>query len=192
MKYYRLNKDWYPFKEGDKFEYDDKGDGRCTLVSNDAVSACIPSNYLDELPGSSWKPEDGECYFYINDTGDYRTTLYYESSNYDKGRRSIGNYFKTREDAEAAANWLKARHNLIESGAVFMNASDADEGGAYYNVTIDKDSRELMVRQVYSLDNYVSDRALYFDDCESAKISIKEHKENWLIYLGVNENNDED
>lgn len=187
MKYYRLNKDWEPFKEGDKFKYDDERDGQCTLVSNDAVSACIPSDYLDELPGLSWEPKDGENYYHMNDSGNSRINTYYESSDYDRNRRSIGNFFKTREDAEAAIAWLKARQRLIESGARFINSRDAGTDRECFIVYFDVSGEKLTIEDILLNEHSVYQKRLYFDDRQLADRSIKEHRNDWLTYLGVNE-----
>jgi hypothetical protein len=191
---YKLKEDWSSFKAGEKFTASSYGN-LYQLVNDDGeladgklVLAKIQPDLLDKVgDGDYWKPKAHEHYYFIDDAGDVDVDTFCLTTNYDNNRFALGNCFKTKEDAQAMVAWLKARQRLIESGAIFMNASDADKGSAYYNVTFDKDSCELMARQVYSLDNYVADRALYFDDCESAKISIKEHKDDWLIYLGVKE-----
>lgn len=69
--------------------------------------------HIDELKdwkkkGERWKPEIGEKYFFIygGDHDIIETT--WEDYGADKERWNIGNYFRTQEEAEAAAEKSKA------------------------------------------------------------------------------------
>lgn len=71
MKYYRLNKDWQPFDEGDEFIKAEDGDDMYTLKINTGVLVRIPTDLLDEVDdGGYWKPESDETYYYMDEDGD--------------------------------------------------------------------------------------------------------------------------
>ena len=198
MTIYKLKEDWSSFKAGEKFTASSYGnlyqlvddDGK--LADGKLVLAKIQPDLLTVIGGGyAWRPNEDGAYHYIDGDGVVLNEEYYiEDDHTDKGRLAIGNCFKTAQEANSMCDWLKTRQRLIESGAVFMNASDANKGDAYYNVTFDKDSCELMVRQVYGFANYVADRALYFTSCDDAKRSVDEHRSDWLTYLGVREKSD--
>ena len=82
-------------------------------------------------------------------------------------------------------DWLKARHNLIESGARFINSRDINASENCFNVYFSVNEGELMVNDVFLGKNVVFSRELCFDDEQLAERSIEEHKDDWLTYLGV-------
>ena len=51
-------------------------------------------------------PQDGNEYFFIRSTG-YVTSTYYDNNQKDNDRREFGNFFRTREEAEAALERVK-------------------------------------------------------------------------------------
>ena len=48
-----------------------------------------------------------------------------------------------------------------------------------------------MIEDAYVGENTVSDKRLYFDDRQLADRSIKERKDDWLTYLGVKKDGDD-
>lgn len=53
-----------------------------------------------------WKPKDGEGYYYIFSDGIVHLSTWF-NDKVDNSRFSIGNYFKTKEEAEAMAKKIK-------------------------------------------------------------------------------------
>ena len=60
----------------------------------------------------------------------------------------------------------------------------------YFAVYLDGYST-LQVSECYLRKNIVVEKSLCFSNRELAKQSIKEHKDDWLTYLGVKEKNDD-
>ena len=192
MKYYRLNKDWEPFDEGDEFIKAEDGDGMYTLKTNAGVLAKIPTDLLDEVDdGGYWKPESDETYYYMDEDGDIYSSEFDRTRAYCLKNLSLGDCFRTEDDTQAVVDWLKARQRLIESGARFINSQNIDADGNYSSVYFDVSEKELTLNNVFLSKRTVFDKKLYFDDEQLARKSVKEHKYDWLTYLGVKEKNDD-
>ena len=193
MKYYRLNKDWEPFDEGAEFIETEDGGDVYALKINTGVLAKIPKDLLDEIGDSDgcWKPAAYEYYYFMDDEGIVGRASFCPGVSYDRNRLLLGNCFKTREEAQAVVDWLKARHNLIESGARFVNSRDINASKNRFNVYFSVNEGKLMVNDVFLGEYVVFSRELYFDDKQLAERSIEEHKDDWLTYLGVKEKSDE-
>lgn len=195
MKYYRLNKDWAPFEEGTIFIKAEDGGDMYTLKINTGVSAKIPKDLLDEIgdSGGYWRPAAYEYYYSMDDEGFVVRASFCPSVGYDNNRLALGNCFKTKEDAQAMVDWLKAKQRLIESGARFVNSSDVtvNDGKWFYTVYFTMNNSKLIVDDAYFSKDVVRDKVMCFDDRGVALKSIEEHKDDWLTYLGVKEKNDE-
>jgi hypothetical protein len=194
MKTYRLNENWSSFSVGDRFKLSTRGNGDLfQLINNsgDYVLAKIPTDLLDEVDYDIWKPKDGETYYYCDEDGEVLSSEFYDGYAPHVPRCSLGNCFKTEEDAQAMVDWFRARHNLVESGARFINSRDINASENCFNVYFSVNERELMVNDVFLGKNVVFSRELCFDDKQLAERSIEEHKDDWLTYLGVKEKNDE-
>lgn len=61
------------------------------------------------LVKKKWQPKDNDEYYYIDDTLEVTERTYYDSPelSYDSDRVKIGNYFKTKEEAEAMVEKMK-------------------------------------------------------------------------------------
>ena len=83
----------------------------------------------------------------------------------------IGNYFKTKEEAERHIEWQKARAILLEDttkNGMFNVCHNSVEG-----------FKVLKTADVWS--------EMMFKTEEDAKQSLKAHEKEWKIYLGVEE-----
>ena len=200
MIIYKLNEDWSSFKAGDKFATSSYGnlyqlvndDGK--LADGKLVLAKIQPDLLTVVDsGHVWRPNEEGAYHYIDSDGVVLNEEYYVKNDHtDKGRLAIGNCFKTTQEANSMRDWLKARQNLINSGARFINTIDVVFSQSYYSVYYVIDRGDLVIEYAYVGENTVGDKRLYFNDRQLADRSIKERRDDWLTYLGVKEKSDED
>lgn len=188
MRTYVLNRDWAPFSKGDVFNKSDDNGPLYAPINNTDILAKIPDEYLDQQ-SYAWRPDEYETYHYIDNDARVYSSEYWQSSDIDNCRLSIGNCFETEKEAEDMCNWLEARRNLIDSGAKFTN----DTGSAHYSVRYCKPlSRLEAYRASSGYDDYIRDKVLCFDSEQMALDSIEYHKEDWLVYLGINEKSGEE
>lgn len=193
MKYYRLNKDWQPFDEGDEFIKAEDGGDTYTLKINTSVLAKIPKDLLDEIgdSGGYWRPAAYEHYYSMDDEGFVGRASFCPGIDYDNNRLALGNCFKTKEDAQVMVGWLRARQRLIESGARFINSRDVGADRECFIVYFDVSGEKLTIEDILLNEHSAYQKRLYFNDRQLAQKSIEEHKDDWLTYLGVKENNDD-
>lgn len=191
MTVYRLKEDWGPFDKGTQFI--DSNDDAYALKENANVTAEIPADLLEVIGKERWKPREHRDYYYIECNGDISTTSFYPEVESDKNRLAIGNCFRIEEDALETVKWLKARQRLIDNGAEFMNGVGVDgEDIAYYGVAFDKIRGRLHTIKCYSIGDDVFEKKLYFLNEDVAEKSIRNYRSDWLTYLGVKEDIDED
>lgn len=114
-----------------------------------------------------WKPEKDEAYFYIISTGEVARDVS-ENSASDETSFSIGNYFRTAEEAEFAVERLKVLHELRQYANGFHPVKDR-EGGfvlAYYYR-----SQEIEIVDGDGVEYLFAD--IYFETREIAQAAIK-------------------
>ena len=195
MKTYKLNRDWAMFSEGELFKKGDDGCALYTLASNGNILAKIPADLLGEVGNDDhWKPKAHERYYFIDDAGDVDVDTFCSDTNYDNNRLAIGNCFRIEEDALEMVKWLKTRQRLIESGARFVNSSDVtvNDSKRFYTVYLTMNDTKLRVDDAYFSKDVVRDKVMCFDDRGVALKSIEEHRDDWLTYLGVGEEDGDD
>lgn len=193
MIVYKLKEAWSSFKAGEKFTTSSY-DNLYQLVNDDGklVLAKIPTELLDVVSdGGYWKPKAHERYCFIDDGGAVDSDTFDPDMIYDNDRLLIGNCFRIEKDARAMVAWLKAKQQLIESGARFINLTNADDKDSYYRVIFDKSDDKLKTTGVGIYGTIVYEKKLVFSSRELAEQSIEEHKEDWLTYLGVKEKSDD-
>ena len=191
MIVYRLKEDWESFDKG--AEFISNGNDTYVLKVNTKVTAEIPTDLLEVVANKRWRPEKGDYYHFAFSDGDISADTFYPNNSTDEDRLSMGNCFRTEEEALSMVEWLKARQRLIDSGAEFINSVGVDdEDVAYYGVAFDKIMGKLHTIKCYSIGNDVFDKRLYFLNEDVAEKSIKDYRSDWLTYLGVKEKNDED
>lgn len=188
---YRLKEDWDPFDKGAEFTYDE--DGTYMLKVNDKVMAEIPTDLLEVVNNKRWRPGRGDDYCFTFSDGDIGIATFCPNDDNNDGRLSIGNCFRTKEEALSMVKWLKARQRLINSGAEFINSAGVDdEDIAYYGVAFDKTKGKLHTIKCYSIGDDVFEKRLYFLNEDAAEKSIKNYRSDWLTYLGVGEEGGDD
>ena len=190
MAVFRLEEDWSPFNGGTEFI--EEGSGIYALRTNPNVRAKIPADLLTMVSsGDYWRPINGRKFYYIDEYGDVSCDIFdLTVDELDGVKLSLGNCFNTEENAQAVVDWFKARHNLIESGAMFINALDVDSDETKcFEAYLDGEGM-LLVSEYYLRKSAVVGRSLCFFNVELARQSIKEHRDDWLTYLGVKEKSD--
>ena len=190
MKRYKLKRDLPTFKAGEIFYISETGN---LLRESDNVPAYSWST-IDKFPNiltdwfeevnelTRWKPEENHVYYYVNDDSYVSADVWYDRYNTDHDRFDIGNCFQTKEEAERAAEYLKALA-VVRGDATTKFARDRNNFYVYYDII----SNHLAVGvSFYDLENGIFGLP-YFATTEGAKRSIKEHKNEWLTIFGVKE-----
>lgn len=106
----------------------------------------------DSLAGlnAEWEDyEEQKGYWYINEFGTATEITHTRENIYDKSRKNFGNYFETKEEAEKAAEKLKAWKRLKDKGFRFDNW-DLDADDEDVNVLLRSD--KYKGNQVYALE----------------------------------------
>ena len=141
-------------------------------------------NYEDcEAPKlEKWEPEWGDEYYRVTEHG-VIVKEGWGNNCLDDGAREIGNVFRTKEEAEKAVEWLKARKVLYDDAKGFKpdwGNSDEEKWAVYY------DARYGGLHTDWCQE--IVDRpGPYFATEEDVKTSIKTHEKEWKVYLGVEE-----
>lgn len=201
MKRYKLLKDLPTFKAGDLFYISehgalvhDGGDVGVTAYARRTLDMFpnILTEWFEEVQEEStnsvhWKPEKGDNYFYIvhsyNPLNNEVLVSTWIDDGHDKTHYLLGNIYRSHEEAEKARNRELAEVRLRRTSNFEPDWSNNDQNKwtVYYN----HNDKELLVEATAFL-QYPS--AIYFDTYDSIKKSIKNHKKEWLIYLGVEDN----
>ena len=128
----------------------------------------------------------GDNYFYIihsyNPLHNEVLVSTWIDDDHDKTHYLLGNIYRSHEEAEKARNRELAEVRLRRTSNFEPDWSNNDQNKwtVYYN----HNDKELLVEATAFL-QYPS--AIYFDTYDSIKKSIKENKQDWLIYFGIEE-----
>ena len=194
MKRYKLLKDLPTFKAGDLFYISEYGalvhnggdpDGYNVMAYAQSTLEKFPNiltEWFEEIPNPTdsihWKPKIGQRYFYIDDG--YVFSDVWIDFRVDNRRYMAGAIYYAETDAKKALKRQIAITTLMRDSNFEPDWSNNDQNKwtVYYN----HNDKELLVEATAFL-QYPS--AIYFDTYDSIKKSIKNHKKEWLIYLGV-------
>ena len=194
MKRYKLLKDLPVAKAGTIFWLNDDGH-LCADILQDYDNVVVYSkNDLDKFPNiltdwfeeikepTRWKPEAYQKYYFASSSGIAHHDFWTNSSDIDDGRFEIGNCFKTREEAERVAEYLKALA-VVRGDATTKFVKGKNNWCVFYSSAskcLDLESRFSSIENgVFGLP--------YFATREDAQRSIKQHKNEWLTIFGVKE-----
>ena len=127
-----------------------------------------------------YKPKDGEEYFYISDYGSVESGIW-RGYHVDNERLALGLIYPT-EEACMKAKERKLAKVRLQRTSTFKPDFENDIGGyvVFYNPEEDK----LETHNVYC---YNYGEIVRYETVEEAEKSIKENREDWLIYFGVKE-----
>lgn len=190
MKRYRLLKDLPTFNKGDTFRLD--GDSGCLVRERDGVVAYSPyplekfnildSEWFEEIPEHKrWRAREGGLYWCVRDDGEVGNDCEIRV-DVDDGRYGFGNYFKTEEEAQKAADWLKA-FTILRDDTKGFKANWEDGSQLRWGVEYNYDTNRLSVYLTFGIQNGV----IYFATQDGAEASIEAHEREWKIYYGVEE-----
>lgn len=190
MKRYKLLKDLAGLKAGSTLYLNELGN----LVAEDKTTIVflasfihfyniLDSDWFEEIPEGykRWRADIFDWYWYVGAYGavsndrDSRVDI-------DDMRYLIGNYFKTEEEAEKAAKWLKALAILRDDTKGFKPNWE-DDSQPKWAVKYGGITDELSV--FCSL--HARENIIFFATRDDAEESIRKHECQWLTYLNVEE-----
>ena len=127
-----------------------------------------------------WKPKYDDWYFYISDHGSVCSDVW--NDNYtDNKRLAFGFVYRTEKEAEQARERRLAEVRLQQTSD-FKPDFENGKGGwiVFYS---------YMYKELHSMrDSYTdSGEPVRYETEEDAKKSIRENREDWMIYFGVKE-----
>lgn len=174
MKRYKLLKDLPFAKAGEIFD-DQYEDGILTFYHQNRTIDIYKKDieYFDD-----WFEEKVEEFYYINEKG-FVSTL---PKNYIHSdvhlRRAIGNYFKTKEEAEKYLEYLKAKA-IIKKDTKGFRPDWNDENDRKYCGFWDSTKKEF---EYMCISNLQSD-SIYFNIADDIVESFEKHPKEWKTYL---------
>lgn len=126
-----------------------------------------------------WKPKIGDRYWALGNTIVYPQT--WGDDEFDRDRYESGRVYKTKEECEKALDRELAEVRLRRTSN-FKPDFENDNGG--WVVYYDPKKKRLEVQEVYCLEY---GEIVRYETEEEAKRSIKENREDWLKYFGIEE-----
>ena len=155
------------------------------IATGGMVTCSGPSaDWLEEIPEEykRWRAElYGYYYWLTEDLGVVEEVE--DGGAVDEKLHAIGNYFQTPEEAEKAVNWLKAFAVLRDDTKGFKpDWQDPDQ--KVWVVRYDRVGGELITDYFFQWD---FGSVIHFATKEDAEVSIKNHRQEWLTFFGVEE-----
>ena len=131
-----------------------------------------------------WRPKHGERIWYLDENGNTNFT-YFDKDNPDHLRRiEFGNAYRTSQECEEARERRLAEVRLRQTSTFEPDFKNGKSGWTIYYSYL---RRELCCDNVSGCD---SGEIVRYKTLEDAKKSIRENREDWLTYFGVEgENN---
>lgn len=198
MRYrrYKLKRELPTFAQGDLFEI--REDGCLYLIKTTQQLGHWKTNvvayhektlrkfpnilkdWFEEVEDEPWRLRLGDEYFSIGFEGKILDFVYAPTET-DRNIEAIGNCFPTREQAKRAVEWLKAFKVLKDDTRGYTPIWGDEENYTNWYVNydfvehkLDSDSTSLWT---FGL--------LYFRSDGDAQESIRKHKKEWLVFLGL-------
>ncbi len=202
MKQYRLLKDLPTFKAGQLAYISKTGNliagtpenqkttetGLIIMIYHETTLKKFPNiltEWFEEIkePVDSvhWEPKWDDKYFHIDYWGDVRSTTW-EGNSADVKRLALGRIYPTEEEAEKALDCKLAEVRLRRTSDF---KPDFENGKGGYIVDYDYINKKLECCDCFWND---SGEIVRYETKEEAEKSIKENREDWLKYFGIEEN----
>lgn len=178
MKRYKLLKD-IPFaKAGETFGLHRGGIKDCiTLFKGDEVAYTIRVGENVSEMFNEWFEEIRE-YFYIDSKGDIEYSKNEWNEDVVEDHKLIGNYFKTKEEAEKHLEYLKAKVIIKQDTKGFKPDWKDIAEDKYYGFW-DASAKILDWIRI----SILQDDRIYFETKNDIKESFEKHPEEWKTYL---------
>lgn len=128
-----------------------------------------------------WKPKDGEEYWYIGDDSSIRSIRFSSYDGDDVNRLAIGNVYLTKAEAICVRERKLAEVRLRRTSN-FKPDLEKCKGG--WVVNYDYCAGIFSCTHIYSTSR---GEPVYYATKEEAEKSIRENREDWMIYFGVKE-----
>ena len=193
MTKYKLLKDLPNLKKGTIFSENNPFFGARILVTKtkDASINFITNEVFEkffeeiqEEPTDSihWKPLPGDIYWFVDYWGVVNDTRW-DNTIADDYNFNSGNVYHTEEECRKARNRRLAEVRLRRTSN-FKPDFENDNGGwvVYYN----PQEERLEVQEVYRFDY---GEIVRYETKGDALKSIRENREDWMIYFGIKEEN---
>ena len=127
-----------------------------------------------------WKPKIGDRYFYISGYGTVYSETWHGAST-DYYRRALGFIYPTEEECKKARERKLAKVRLQRTSTF---KPDFENGNGGWIVGYDYEDESLTTIPISDVDY---GEPVRYATSEDARKSIKENREDWLIYFGVKE-----
>jgi len=125
-----------------------------------------------------WKPKIAEKYFYINEYGDVEWEVW-NDDDVDNRLMAMGLVYRTEEECEEARDRRLAEVRLSQTSDFKPDFENGNGGWVVFYSYADK--------ELHSMRDSCTDSGelVRYETEEEAKRSIRENREDWLIYFGV-------
>ncbi|MBF1463423.1 hypothetical protein [Prevotella pallens] len=201
MKRYKLLKDLPTFKAGQLAYISKMGNliagtpenqettetGLIIMISHETTLKKFPNiltEWFEEMEeptdSAHWKPKIAEKYFYINEYGDVEWEVW-NDDDVDNRLMAMGLVYRTEEECEEARDRRLAEVRLSQTSDF---EPDFENGSGGWVVCYRRRAGKLDYIKTYGCD---SGEPVRYATMKEAEKSIKENREDWLIYFGVKE-----
>ena len=178
MKRYELLKDLPFAKAGETFGLHRGGIKDCiTLFKGDEEVYTIKVGENVSEMFDEWFEEVRE-YFYIDSKGDIEYSKNEWNEDVVEDQKLIGNYFKTKEEAEKHLEYLKAKVIIKQDTKGFKPDWKDIAEDKYYGFW-DASAKKLDWIRI----SILQDDRIYFETKNDIKESFEKHPEEWKAYL---------
>lgn len=179
MKRYKLLKDLPFAKAGEVFnewtgERNEKSEKALVNENNITTTLWVKDiEYFD-----NWFEEVVEEFYFIDEKG-FVSTL---PKNYIHAdihlRQAIGNYFKTKQEAEEYLEYLKAKEVIKQDAKGFKPNWEDEEQMKFCGCW-----KKLTSKLDYTWERTFKSSTIYFKSLEDIEESLKKHSKEWETYL---------
>ena len=131
----------------------------------------------DSIP---WKPKKDDEYFWMNSYGETQPDVW-DGDSIDSMRLALGMVYRTEEECEEARDRRLAEVRLCKTSDF---EPDFENGSGGWVVCYRRRAGKLDYIKTYGCD---SGEPVRYATMKEAERSIRENREDWLIYFGVKE-----